>query len=250
MANEIFLTTTYVTSLFSRRSEGKFLKVGFCLSNADLNDLTSAYPLFLHPQERLYLNNLQHSKRQASYLLGRYCAKQALAIYYLNPMDLTSICIEHGVFQQPVVHHPSYHKVQVSISHTDTLGAAIAFAETHPMAIDIETVCARKIEALKTQLTKAELELAADNTVCLIVLWTAKEALSKALKCGLMVDFKLLEINTLIPSGQFTISYFKHFYQYQARSFLLAGSICTLVYPRKTQLQLDISAIQQLFGID
>lgn len=223
------------------------LTAGFCLSKPNLSYLKSACGLFLHPEEQAYFLKLLHPKRQQSYLLGRFCAKQALAIYTNN--SPASIKIENGIFQQPVVCSAPYNNAQVSISHTDVLGAAIAFPETHPMAIDIETICPTKRETILTQLTLSEIRLLSSDTVDnLTMLWTAKEALSKVLRCGLGISFELLEINSIIHYTNWTLCNFKHVYPYQALSFRCGGSVCSLVYPKQTQVKFDINAVQAFIG--
>jgi 4'-phosphopantetheinyl transferase len=78
------------------------------------------------------------------------------------------------------------------------------------------------------------------------LLWTAKEALSKVLRCGFMIPFELLEIEMFEPNNDFAISYFKNFHQYQALSFPLANTLCSLVYPKKTELSLNTIHIQKI----
>ena len=182
-------------------------------------------------------------------MIGRYCAKQALSAS-THKKDLTDILIENGVFQQPIVYYPTHKNPQVSISHTDTLGAALAFPEAHPMAIDVETINTDKDNAIQTQLTNHERRLLSSlsNTMPPQLLWTVKEALSKILKCGLMIPFELLEVEDIIQQENFCVSHFKNLQQYKALSFLLAENVCSLVYPKKTRLNLDILYIQKRVG--
>jgi 4'-phosphopantetheinyl transferase EntD len=224
-------------------------KVGLCLTRLDLKSLTSIRNSFLHPKEQAYFSSLQHLKRQESYLRGRYCAKQAISS--CEPQkDFSQILIEHGVFQQPIVCYPMSQNLQVSISHTDTLGAALAFPEAYPMAIDIETIDAEKNEVIQTQLTDKEQRLFAafSDELPLQMLWTIKEALSKAIKCGLMMPFDLLEVESFRQQGSLVRSHFKNFHQYQAFSFLLGKSACSLVCSQNTQLMLDVASIQNTFS--
>lgn len=228
------------------RSEEIILGRGFCLSSASFEYLNSASELFLHPKEKAYLKKLVHSRRQKSFLLGRYCSKQAVACD-INHKVLTDTLIENGIFQQPVVYHPYHSNIQVSISHTDLLEAALSFPETHPMAIDIETMCATKMTVMQTQMTSDERNLSSafsENEIALTtLLWTAKEALSKVLKCGCMIPFELLEIETLNDSNHFIMSYFKNFHQYQSLSFMVADTFCSIVYPKKTELKIDLEDV-------
>jgi phosphopantetheinyl transferase len=242
--------STYSTSLALIRDEAVTM-AGLCLSKKSFSALKIEHQDFLHPKESVYFNRLSYSKRQQSYLLGRYCAKQAMGAF-LQKKDVNLICIENGIFQQPIVQYAPYHGLQISISHTDNFGAAIAFSEAHPMAIDIETIHPNKIATLQTQLTASEQTLLdeyfASKATRFTLLWTMKEALSKILKCGFMVPFEILELAAAVPQAHFIISKFKNFYQYQALSFVFANTACSLVYPKKTRLTVDVVAIHKRFA--
>jgi len=207
--------------------------------------------IFLHQKEQDYFSGLRYSKRQYSYLLGRYCAKHAIAIYTNNP-TLKATNITNGVFQQPIVYHPFERNVQVSISHTESIGAAIAFPEAYPMGIDVETVCPSKIQTIEAELSAAEQKLITmcsyPTAVKLTLLWTLKEALSKVLKCGFMVPLELLEIKNIIQQESCVLSSFKNFHQYQGLSFFRSGFVFTIVYPKNTALDLDTKALKKVFG--
>jgi len=243
-------TSTYTTTLILEH-DTTLMTAGFCLSKKIFEALKAERVNFLHSKENVYFNKLLYPKRQYSYLAGRYCAKKAISILS-SENDPTLLHIQNGIFQQPIVYHPSHHNVQVSISHTNNFGTALAFSETHPMAIDIETICSNKIATVQTQLTEAEQilgrKIVASKSAQFILLWTIKEALSKILKCGFTVPFEILEIANLAPQAHFIMSHFKNFPQYQAFSFLLGDIACSLVYPKNTCLKLDTATIQQRFG--
>ena len=242
---------TYATPLRLHREKHVFTG-GFCLSKLNIYALTADRSLFLHPKENSFFETLLYPKRQQDFLIGRYCAKKAVSIL-LQKDEFTQTCIENGVFQQPYVYHPSCQNLQISISHTENYGAALAFSEAHPMAIDIETICMDKTKTFQTQLTVAEQILAEKLVISkisqLTLLWTIKEALSKILKCGFMMPFEILEIAALNAHDGYIISNFKNFHQYQALSFLFNPIVCSFVYPRKTDLAIDIAAIQKALKI-
>jgi len=81
---------------------------------------------FLGPGEREYFSTLKFVRRRQSYLLGRYAAKMAVA-HQVGEIDLRAIEILRGVFEQPIVHCVRSDGWCVSISHADTLAAALAF---------------------------------------------------------------------------------------------------------------------------
>jgi 4'-phosphopantetheinyl transferase len=235
--------TSYNTPIRLIREQATY-RANLHIATALLTDLNKFRTSFLHPKEQDYYEALLHPTRQKSYLLGRFCAKQAISAY-TNNLDLRACFIENGVFEHPVVHLNYDHNLQVSISHSDELGAAIIFPEVHPLAIDVETVCIKKMLTIKSQMTVKEMKLSnlfSSNAEIwgLTMLWTAKEALSKILKCGLMISFELLEVETIIRDNNYIVSTFKNFPQYKAISFSIEQTICTLVCPKNTLLKVDM----------
>lgn len=194
---------------------------------------------FLHPEEKAYYDNLCVDRRRLSYLLGRRSAKQALA-ELTGHTDLQSIAIMYGVFQFPVVKGPFMQSVQVSISHSDDVGIALAFPEAHPMAIDIESVRDHKSQVMKGIIGEGENSLIESAGLSYAIgstlLWTIKEAFSKVIRTGLTVDFKLIEIKSIEVQGKVFISHFARFLQYKAISFQWQNYICSIVLPRHTVL--------------
>ncbi len=178
------LAFTYKVPLTLQHGNGEYV-AGFCFSSLSLEELNANYSDFLHVEEQKYVISLRYPKRQYSYLLGRYCAKQSL-ILYTQSNQPTTLWIKNGVFQQPVVYFPFATDAQVSISHTDTFGVALAFSEAYPMGIDIEHICTTKAATIKSQLTLDEqqkiISFPNDPSLFLTLLWTVKEALSKVIK--------------------------------------------------------------------
>ena len=250
------MNTNQNTNTFSSRlkliREKNHFTAGICISLLPLTLLKNEKTLFLHKKELAFFETLHYPKRQHSFLAGRYCAKQAIIQISPSPCEPNKIAIIAGIFQQPIVYSKNHPNLQISISHTESYGAAISFPEAHPMAIDIETIDSNRKDTLQSQMTKKELDALPcffkDRISHLTLLWTAKEALSKILRCGFMVPFEMLEIGALIQQKQFIQSQFEHFTQYHALSFTLNNIICSIVYPRKTQFELDILAIQQCLG--
>jgi len=214
---------------------------GLCISSLELDYLKDIHKAFLHPIEQAYFNNLQFTKRQHSYLLGRYCAKQAI-LMCATLGSPNEILIEKGIFEQPITYHPCLINTQVSISHCDRLGIALAFPEACPMAIDIETIELDKHETFISQLTTHEKKLknAFSSNIPPEMFWTMKEALSKALKCGLTTPFELLEVECISMDGALFVARFKNFSQYLAISFFISKNVCSIVYPKNVQLEIDL----------
>lgn len=237
--------STYKAPLTFLREDGIF-KGAICLSGESFVNLQLKMDQYLHPTEKAYFSNLKFPRRQHSYLMGRYCAKHALAAY-LNEDSFTDTLIENGVLSQPIVFHPHHNNLQVSITHSEILGGSLAFPESHPLAIDIEGISQDRVKTIETQILPGEKKLVSnlEKINFFTLLWTIKEALSKVLKCGCMMSFELLEIESIELHESYTLSTFKHFHQYQALSFKVRNSYCSIVYPKKSILEIDIPAIQK-----
>lgn len=241
------LSAAYRDVMVLERPEGN-LQAGICFFR-----LPDSYPLeevssVFHSQELTYYDNLKFEKRKKSYLVGRYAAKHALAAL-LGDKDLSNIRIDQGIFSQPIVSCDSAHNIGVSITHCDELGAAIAFPESHPMGIDIERVNKNKREVMESQLTDAEQKLISETwnsrDALLTLIWTVKEALSKVLKTGLTTPFHIFEIEKVESKSDHSISSFRNFGQYKATSFNTGPFVCSIVYPKKTDLAIDIQAVKK-----
>lgn len=220
------------------RSKESF-RASFCWSSVSLETLISHQQQFLRPPEFDYLLRSLHDNRRRSYLLGRYCAKEALC-QYLDNENRTCCAIVPGVFQQPVIRGTDCGNLQVSISHCNNAGIAVAFDEAHPIAIDIEAVSPDRRETIQSQLTEDEKMIAANSSGTLdenlACIWTAKEALSKVLKTGMMTPFTLFEIEKTPGSSQGLNGVFKSFAQYRFLSFTTGSFAVGLVFPKQSQL--------------
>lgn len=200
----------------------------------------------LHPHELAQYERFTVPRRKTSFLLGRYVAKQALAVLLQEPV-YANIEIAPGVFTQPIVKFPTPEPVGVSITHAGELACALAFPQIHPMGIDVERLDPKSIQAMQSQMLPGELrpevlpQLPA--LVRCTVLWTAKEALSKVLKCGLMCPFALLETVELRQDTSGYVGYFRHFGQYKFHAWVLHDHVITIVLPKWTTMLVDLAAL-------
>jgi 4'-phosphopantetheinyl transferase len=213
----------------------------------ELESVSASVSSFLGPAERAYLETLQFPVRRDSYLLGRYAAKQALRDC-LKHSDLTDIEVVKGVFEQPVVLSPFKASAELSLAHTRGVAVAIACRAGHPMGVDIEFLGDDKAEFLSSYLTAAEEELIhqADKTANngRYLLWTMKEALSKALRCGLMTPLEVFEVANLSDStGGSWLAYFTNFAQYKAHSWSIDRYILSIVLPKNTEIVFSPTAL-------
>lgn len=225
------------------------LSAAICFTVASLSQLQEGIQSFLHPEEHTYFNTLSFAKRQQSYLLGRHAAKKALCHYHPE-FTATNVAIKAGIFEYPVAYYPDYKKIQISLSHSESLGIALAFPEEHPMGVDVEAIQPHHQSSIETQLTEVEKHWISQcyhtsPQILYTLFWTAKEALSKLLRTGMMSPFHIYAIKNIVKHNHYWINEFENFAQYQALSFLVDSFVCSIVYPQRTNLSINIAAIQQ-----
>lgn len=202
----------------------------------------------LHRDEECYFKTLKYEKRINSYLMGRYCAKLAVS-ELLDEKDLTKILIKNGIFGQPICYCEQNSNIQVSISHGENFGAAVAFSETLSLGIDIEIIDPKKERVLEEQLTQWERDLALTvphkYDYFLTMMWTVKESLSKVLKTGLTIPAHIMEINKVEIKNGYSVSHFSNFIQYRTISFAIKDNVCSITYPKNAEIMIDIDKIKE-----
>jgi phosphopantetheinyl transferase len=208
--------------------------------NETLNSLSLKN--LLHDAELQYLETLTYERRKRSYTLGRLSAK--LAIQKLtNHILATSIHIESGVFGFPIVSNTNLKNIQVSITHSGPLGVSIAFEEKHPMGIDLEKIRPDNDKVILNQISQSERSLLQGinkfNLEGFTSIWCAKEALSKILKTGMMINFSFLEIDHVEMNLKTIMYEFKNFGQYKALCYTNEMYAIALVLPKKTSVNLE-----------
>jgi len=205
---------------------------------------------YLHIQERNYYDTLKFEKRMRSYLIGRFAAKQAVAAL-TGEEKLENINIQAGIFTQPII-SSAKGNLQVSITHCEGYGAALAFPEAHPMGIDFEKIDVKKRRVFESQITKAEEEsidlLSIPLDTALTLLWSAKEALSKVLKTGFTTSFKVFEVSKIELYDDYCMCLYKNFTQYKAITFTVGSYICAITCPLKTEMNLNICSLKENFA--
>ncbi|PSL44226.1 phosphopantetheinyl transferase [Chitinophaga niastensis] len=233
--NSLFLST-----MISRKEQS--FPVSIAISSLPAAALISRAHDYLHPDEYTTLTGAA----QHHYLLGRHAAKLAAVDYtQANP---TSICITPGVFGQPVLYCPVDSNIQVSIAHTRNSATAIVFPEWHPMAIDIEAITTDKeIPGLLPAEARLFASLSYSQAAWQLLLWTAKEALSKVLKTGLTTAMEIFSVAAIQVQGDFIVSTFTNFAQYKAISWIAGNMAWAIVLPERSQI--DTNALEVLSGI-
>ncbi|MFK0522822.1 4'-phosphopantetheinyl transferase family protein [Paenibacillus illinoisensis] len=224
------------------------IKASICIARFAHNLYFEEVIHCLHEEELDYYTNLQVEKRKNSFLMGRFCAKKAIQLY-TDIGDDRKIIIRRGVFQQPVVTMPSYSNIQVSITHCNDMGAALAFSEEHAMGIDIEKISGEST-AIESVLTEKERNLIKtlylNPNVALYLMWTAKEALSKILKTGFTTPPQVFEINRIDIQSDYVSSEYTNFSQFRATSFQAGHYMISIVHPKRTLM--DVHTLKHLIS--
>ena len=222
---------------------------GFVFAS-DYPALLDQFAEFLAPAEADYFAGLHFLRRQQSFLLGRYAAKLALQ-FLLQAADPKAIEIGRGVFEQPLVSYLSAKVPDVTISHCDEIAVALAFPAGHPMGVDVEQIDPDRLIAIRSQMSPVEREWArsagTDELALSTLIWTAKEALSKALTCGLMSPMEIFNLAEFYPLGRrIWGGLFQNFGQYKFIGWISRTVAMSVVLPKKSDAAksaLDFDAI-------
>ena len=236
-----------VEKLVLQRANGQF-PAAIAIVNQTLSELKDNRYSFLHPNELNYFAGLKFDRAQHSYLLGRFAAKSAWSAFAENNL-MTTVEVTAGIFQQPVLYLPEGGNLQLSIAHTEKIGMAIVYPESHPMGIDVELINAAQSETIREVVglrEQGKLHLIhSDVHKSLTLLWTIKEALSKVLKTGLMTPFELFEVENIQHLEDIVICDFLNFPQYKSLSWLAGGYAWSIALPRKSIV--DLAVIRKLY---
>ncbi|BAU90124.1 4'-phosphopantetheinyl transferase [Methylorubrum populi] len=224
------------------------LQAALALASAPLGWLNAHRAGFLHGDEEALLTDRLHPRRRHGLLIGRYAAKCALAA--LRPdLDPRTLAIRPGVLEQPVLSGEGTANLGVSLSHAGPVAVAVVFPEACPMGIDLERIRPANIALLTRQTTAVERRnlaacLAVPEAERLTRLWCLKEALSKALRCGLTVPLDLLAVGRVEAGPTGLGVTFAHFAQYRGLSLAAGDLAAALVLPRPPAVTLAIDAAE------
>ena len=161
----------------------------------------------LSPKELEICSGFTSLKRKYEFISGRFACKKAFCEliegvpFLLNKFP--SISIINTDKGAPFVEKmPDLH---VSISHSHKV--AIASICKRAVGIDIEKIDPKKIQALK----RMSPEIQSKCVFELTAIWTLKESLSKALRTGIVKEFRHYEIENLTFEDRKYLCDFKNF---------------------------------------
>ena len=72
-----------------------------------------------------------------------------------------------------------------------------------------------------------------------VALWTMKESMSKAVKCGLSIPYFLLETEKITEQGTYLHSTFKHFPQFQCLTWISNSFAFSVTFPKNLKSNHD-----------
>ncbi|SDY35991.1 4'-phosphopantetheinyl transferase superfamily protein [Lysobacter sp. yr284] len=234
----------------SLSKDGLTGRAALCLSEADPAQAAmpqSPHCDLLHDNERRRLDEMRFERRRDSYWLGRCCAKRALAA--IRDIAPQRIEIASGVWGQPiVVGEVPGQPVQVSISHSAAIGAAVAFDAAFPMGVDVESPdsVARLDPARWSCEEERRQWLSGDDALLPALLWSAKEAVAKVLHSGLSAPPELLRIERLREDAGLWRYGFRHLPHVEGLTLPHQGQVLSLAFPKDS---LDVGQIRGLSGL-
>jgi 4'-phosphopantetheinyl transferase len=156
---------------------------------------------WLTPAERAHLAALHIHRRRAEWRLGRWTAKHAVALAdgrgALTLDRIAIIATESGAPLALIDSTPA--RCAISISHAAGRGLCVVGPSAVALGCDLERVEPRSAAFVADYFTAAERavveQAASDQRACLATLiWSAKEAALKALRDGLRLDTREVEV--------------------------------------------------------
>ena len=159
---------------------------------------------WLTPEERTRLDAFRFEKRRRDWLLGRWAAKIAvLRAAGLADKDIGRIEIATATDGAPLPlldGRPG--ATLLSLSHSKGRAFAAASTDAKELGCDLELVEPRGHEFVETWFTESECEQVARSDpqfrdLLVTAIWSAKESTLKALRTGLRIDTRRVEVSAV-----------------------------------------------------
>ena len=198
---------------------------------------------WLHPREQEVLEGFKFAKRRNDWLLGRWTAKQCVEAWLISkdsgvPLnELAIIAADDGAPE--VFYKDKLLDRIISISHSHGVGLAAICNRTHIMGCDLEKIETRSPLFIEDYFTDKERSFILGNgeehtSLLANLIWSAKESVVKALRVGLSIDTKLIEIHCSPTTNEgewqhFDIRYPKVDHALHGKWQLLSGHVVTIV---------------------
>lgn len=198
------------------------------------NDEIEIVNNYLSNLELEILGKLNHTDRVKSFCAGRLAAKKAITL--INPdYAATEISIIPGLLENPVILSNPQLNLNISISHSHSFAFAAVTSAICPLGVDTELIMNKNFKEYSELSTRNEILLTMkafeeDALSAAARLWTLKESLSKALKCGFTIPLELLEIISFDEEPR-SRCVFKNFPQYRGISFNFSDNMFAICLP-------------------
>jgi len=162
--------------------------------------------LWLSKSERLCLSGLRFSKRRNDWKLGRWTAKQTLALRLGLPTRsslLAKIEIRPAASGAPLLFFEDKHAaVTISLSHRNGRAVSVLASASVQLGCDLELTEPHSEAFVADYFTQEEQRLVAeasatDQSRLLAVIWSAKESALKALHMGLRLDTRAVIVELI-----------------------------------------------------
>lgn len=187
----------------------------------------------LTDNERSLSSCFSSDVRARNFLYGRIAAKEALSLLDEDAYRKDIMKYESG---QPVIMDSSF---AVSISHSKNVAVSVAYPKYLSFGIDVEFINPKRELALKKMSPRATSIKEAT------VLWTIKEALSKALGTGVVLDLETYEETDLQVSNDVYSCSFRNFSDYSGVAFCNDTLCVGMVFP--VSCKMPILALNDFF---
>ncbi|MCT4598811.1 MAG: 4'-phosphopantetheinyl transferase superfamily protein [Vallitalea sp.] len=176
------------------------------------------------------------SKRKMQYILGRYAMKTAVnnLISHNNMIE-----IGYGLLGYPIVSRTNQ-AIEITLSHCENEAIAIAFNKDIMLGIDIEKINIERQDVLEKVTTNREHiineKINLPSITFMTLIWTAKEALSKAIKTGFTVDMEIFQVKNIFEKGGVYYIDFLYFPTFSAIGKVVKDKIVTIAYVKKIDM--------------
>ncbi len=227
-------------------------------AHAGLADFAEVSPgNFLTRAESLRAGVFKSGQPRDNFSLGRLSAKLALVAcveeahapginhplipnHFLTGGEVEGIArklrvieITNGSHGEPMALAPVDCEFGVSLSHVNGRGVAVAFPRGQKAGVDLELIDARRAETVRKAVPLSSFEeawlrsVSLPEVTALLLLWTAREALGKALGCGLACPWETLALAEIRPGESGTwVGRYAHQPALRCRSWI--GPDCVL----------------------
>lgn len=182
------------------------------VNTIDFSNLTQEFENLLNETEKKRANQFKYEKSKERFIICRGALRFMLSRYLKeNPASIGIFENQGGKPEITDKYHQ--HALEFNISHSNEI-CLKAFSQNLELGIDVEAIrpFGELEDMAKSFLSKRE--LAAFNSctpekkpIKFFDLWSAKEALLKAIGCGLMIQPNQIEIEEILEKKKFSVQY-------------------------------------------